>query len=99
MNLSDSKSPGTGAVLGGTGVPCGSKLLVMLSKAAGASVGPPWLRAVRVWTSAAASTDAKRVMTNSLRTFMVYSSARIHFRAGKWQGEYVRGVRSENVCD
>src|SRR5919112_3940794 len=95
MNLSDSKSPGTGSVLGGTGVPCGSKPLVWLSKAAGASVGD-WLRTTRVWTSAEAKAAAKRATTNSLRTFIVYSSARFHFREGKWEGGCVRGVWSEN---
>src|ERR1700749_710178 len=99
MALSDSKSPGTGSVLGGTGVPCGSKPLVWLSKPAGASVGPDWLRAMRVWTSAEGKAAAARAMTNSLRTFIVYSSARFHFREGKWAGGCVRGVWSEKVFD
>src|SRR5215207_9606505 len=98
MNLSDSKSPGTGSVLGGTGVPCGSKPLVWLSNHAGASVGPDWLRTVRVLTSAEAKATAKRATTNSLRTFIIYSSARFHFRereVGGWM--CARCVERESV--
>src|SRR5436309_11734992 len=86
MNLSASKLPGDGVVFGGTGVPCGSKPLVWLSKAAGASVGPDCPLTFVGLVSEANSRAANAATIKSLRTLITSPLGLARSRAGAGRG-------------